>query len=642
MVKELPIGSFINNRYKIERVLGKGGFGRTYLVINVDLDDEKFVIKQLHINSDDPKLERLFKQEAKVLYKLDHPQIPKFRDWFKEDGQFFLVQDYIEGKTYKELLDRGHKLSEIEAIQWMRDVLSVLNYLHSQNIIHRDISPDNIMFSTQTGKPMLIDFGVVKQAETQANLNNIRQGTIVGKEGYSPPEQIRTGRCYPSSDLYALAVTTLVLLTKKKPHDLFDSYSMKWCWQDFLNLSDKFARILDRCLAEVPEYRYQTAQEVLSEIEKLSPNFSARQNQISTSASGTTITQPTLELVIQNSLNHWVSRISSQQTITTLSKLPIVTILSQVPDTIGIKSRKAKIYALSGLLAVVFSIPIVTISSPHVTVLCKIFANCYRDKQFQEIYLESKKIAIQALNEIDVTQNIESLEENRNRLEEAIDRIKTIPSDAKIYSEVQPIITQYEDNLAQIDRRLQKEKQAQQQLEEIEKLSAELIHQNQTAITTEEYQQIKTKWERIQQSLSQIPGDTFIADRVKERKKEYYEIVKEVEEKIDRLVAEEAIRQEEAAKEAAAQAASNWYKTDITNNTPSKPKPKPTAFPSVKASHSSDSSPTSSPTPKNQSSPVQKSITKELPPPGPPLWGPGSSESPTPSDSSKQEPQPLW
>jgi serine/threonine-protein kinase len=640
MVKELPIGSLINNRYKIERILGKGGFGRTYLVINVDLDDEKFVIKQLHINTDDPKLERLFKQEAKVLYKLDHPQIPKFRDWFKEGEQFFLVQDYIEGKTYKELLDRGHKLSEIEAIQWLRDILSVLNYLHSQNIIHRDISPDNIMFSTQTGKPMLIDFGVVKQISTQGNLNNIKQGTIVGKEGYSPPEQIRTGRCYPNSDLYALGVTTLVLLTKKKPHELFDSYSMKWSWQEYVNLSDKFAQILERCLAEVPEYRYQSAQEVLSEIEKLSPSLQASQPQIVAVASNTAITQPTLELVIQNSLNNWVSKIASQQTITTLSQLPVVTVVSKVPAKIGIKSKKAQMYAFSALLAIILGIPIVTISSPHVTVLCKIFANCYRDRQFQEIYLQSKKIAIEALNEADVAQNAEDLKDYRDRLEEAIDRIKTIPLDAKIYSEVQPILTQYQDNLTQINDRLQKEERAQQKLAEIEKLSTELIHETETAITLEEYQQIQARWERIQQSLSQVPEEVFVADRIKERKKQYYEIVKEVEDKIDRLVAEEAIRQEQAAKEAAAQAAANWYKTDITNNKISKPKPKPSSSP--KPSPFSNSSPTPSPSPKTQSNSGQKSTTKELPPPGPPLWGPGSSESPTPSDSSNQEPQPLW
>ncbi|HEY9640925.1 MAG TPA: serine/threonine-protein kinase, partial [Coleofasciculaceae cyanobacterium] len=172
---ELTPGTRINGRYRIQRVLGRGGFGRTYLAA----DDRRFgdacVLKEFAPSSQsDPivaqKLRELFQREATVLHKLNHPQIPQFFAVLEEDGRLFIVQEYINGKTYWRVLQERQQyrktFSEIEIVQWLKDLLKVLDYLHSQNIVHRDIAPDNIMLPRGKKLPVLIDFGVVKQVAT--------------------------------------------------------------------------------------------------------------------------------------------------------------------------------------------------------------------------------------------------------------------------------------------------------------------------------------------------------------------------------------------------------------------------------------------------------------------------------------------
>ena len=279
-------GTSINNRYEIQKVLGQGSFGRTYLASDTQRFGDLCVLKEfLPSNRAEyviQKSRELFEREARVLYQINHPQIPKFMAWFTEQERLFLVQEYINGKTYSQLLherlaQQGQAFSETEVIQWLKDLLSVLDYLHSINIIHRDISPENVMFSFDQSKPMLIDFGLVKETITQiwsADPNSPQeytQASIIGKYGYAPPEQIRLGQCYPSSDLYALAVCAVVLLTGKNPKLLMDQ-SLEWQWHSYVDVSDDFGQILDKMLAEKPRQRYQSAQEILELLQLPSPS----------------------------------------------------------------------------------------------------------------------------------------------------------------------------------------------------------------------------------------------------------------------------------------------------------------------------------------------------------------------------------
>jgi serine/threonine protein kinase/class 3 adenylate cyclase len=278
VTEETLLDAIIDDRYQIHRVLGRGGFGRTYLASDVQRFGDLCVLKEfVPASRADYKVQKsrqLFEQEARVLYEIQHPQIPRFLAWFAEKGRLFLVQEYIDGKTYatllREKLRQGAAFSETEVVQWLAHLLPVLDYLHSLNIVHRDISPDNVMLPEGQSCPMLIDFGLVKQAVNRIwaayaeDDLTVSQASFVGKLGYAPPEQIRMGQCYPCSDLYALGVTAIVLLTGQEPNTLTDRDSLEWCWQSYVQVSDRLTHILNKMLSEKPKDRYQSASEVMA------------------------------------------------------------------------------------------------------------------------------------------------------------------------------------------------------------------------------------------------------------------------------------------------------------------------------------------------------------------------------------------
>lgn len=274
-------GITLNNHYRIVRELGHGGFGRTYLAEDAHRFNEPCVLKefapQVHGSYALQKSEELFEREAGVLYKLQHNQIPRFRELFRvsisDRGYLFLVQDYVPGQTYRFLLDarkrQGLRFIEAEINQLLIQILPVLEYIHSLGVLHRDISPDNLILRLSDGMPVLIDFGGVKQvAATVESLFAEANGTPgpatrIGKLGYAPVEQMQMGIVSPHSDLYALAATVLVLLTGKEPHQLLDSQTLHWNWRTECSLSPNLSLVLDKMLAQQPSQRYSSAREVM-------------------------------------------------------------------------------------------------------------------------------------------------------------------------------------------------------------------------------------------------------------------------------------------------------------------------------------------------------------------------------------------
>ncbi|NJL53225.1 MAG: protein kinase [Hydrococcus sp. SU_1_0] len=142
-----------------------------------------------------------------------------------------MVQEYVKGESYWELLQRRGKLSEAEVTEMIWDTLPVLDYIHSADLIHRDISPDNLILRDRDLRPILIDFGCVKLAANAVSRTAGHSITLIGKKGYAPDEQLRRGLTMPCSDLYALAVTAVVLLTGKQPDQLYNSHREEWNWQ---------------------------------------------------------------------------------------------------------------------------------------------------------------------------------------------------------------------------------------------------------------------------------------------------------------------------------------------------------------------------------------------------------------------------
>jgi serine/threonine-protein kinase len=270
MYLPLTPGTLLQSRYLIVQLLGQGGFGRTYLAEDQGRFNERCAVKEfLPPQGEDfsSKSTELFQREAQILYQIQHPQIPQFRATFEVDHRLFLVQDYVEGPSYRDLLNQRRlqnaPFSEAEVRQFLQQMLPVLAHIHAKGIIHRDISPDNILLRNRDRLPVLIDFGVVKEVVTRINIgHSTYHATTVGKPGYAPSEQMQSGRAYPSSDLYALAVTAVVLLTGKEPQDLFDDVNLTWHWQQYATVSPGLAQVLNKAMSYRPGDRFQTVSEM--------------------------------------------------------------------------------------------------------------------------------------------------------------------------------------------------------------------------------------------------------------------------------------------------------------------------------------------------------------------------------------------
>jgi serine/threonine protein kinase len=280
--------SLLANRYQLQQILGQGGFGRTFLALDRHCFDRLCVVKEFlpQQQGDDEirKSRELFVREAKILDRIDSPQVPKFFACFEEDRKLFLVQEYIQGQTYARLLherqQQGRTFSELEVIKWLKDLLPVLAYLHDLQILHRDISLDNVMQHDDSHLPVLIDFGIGRSALIQGQngssaIDRPTQKSIVGKIGYAPYEQIWLGQSFPSSDLYALAVSAVVMLSGCDPQAFNRRLLLQEEWQLQHSVSHGLVGILDRMLQDNPSHRYQTAAANLADLEQLMPEAQA-------------------------------------------------------------------------------------------------------------------------------------------------------------------------------------------------------------------------------------------------------------------------------------------------------------------------------------------------------------------------------
>ena len=269
-------GVILNNRYRIVKQIGQGGFGRAYLAEDIHRYRELCVLKEFapQVESDRElrKAEDLFERESGILYRLQHPQIPKFEALLQtlvdRKRSLFIVQEYIEGESYWDILKRQGKLTEAQVTNMIWGLLPVLEHIHNADLIHRDISPDNLICRESDGKTVLIDFGCVKIAANAVSESTGKSITLIGKKGYSPDEQLRRGQAFPCSDLYSLAATAIVLLTGKQPDELYDSHQGEWDWESQAKVSPGLRRVLNKMLAYQPRDRYQSAVKVYQALTK--------------------------------------------------------------------------------------------------------------------------------------------------------------------------------------------------------------------------------------------------------------------------------------------------------------------------------------------------------------------------------------
>ena len=264
--------TLFRDRYAILRILGRGGFGVTFLARNVSLPGHPLcVIKQLCPKVSNPrswqKAKERFEKEAKTLGQLgNHSQIPMLLDYFEMAEEFFLVQEYVRGCTLTREVRRNGTLSEAAVKKFLHEILPVLQYVHKNHVIHRDIKPHNLLRCEDDGRLVLIDFGAVK--EELALIGEIEEKTtattnFVGTMGFAPPEQFSLRPVY-SSDIYALGITCLYLLSGKAPLEFdYDTNTGEICWQKQLKVSEHFASVLDKMLKVSVRERFKSANEVM-------------------------------------------------------------------------------------------------------------------------------------------------------------------------------------------------------------------------------------------------------------------------------------------------------------------------------------------------------------------------------------------
>jgi serine/threonine protein kinase len=258
----------LGDRYKAIEIIGRGGFGRTYLAVDEAKARKPYCVIKLLIprdaNISPTKAAELFRQEADRLDELgEHPQIPQLLGHFESAAAQYLVQEFIDGENLEEALREG-VFSEAEVRELLADLLPLLSFIHSFQVIHRDIKPENIIRPFAKERYVLVDFGASKFASGTALA---RTGTVIGSAGYVAPEQAM-GRAEFASDIYSLGVTCVHLLTGMHPFDLYSISEDAWVWSQYLPkpVSPTLRKVLDKMLLKPTSQRYHTAKEVLVDL----------------------------------------------------------------------------------------------------------------------------------------------------------------------------------------------------------------------------------------------------------------------------------------------------------------------------------------------------------------------------------------
>jgi serine/threonine protein kinase, bacterial len=280
-------GTLLHQRYHVIGILAQGQLGWMYLAEDQKRTGELCVLRELLPSDPTPDrlkaLQEAFLQEAALLYELHHPQIPRFRVIFADEGRLFWVEEHIPGKAFRTLLNdrlaQGVAFSEIEVVQLLWQVLPVLSYIHSRGVVHGNISPDSLVWRDRDQLPVLIDFGSVYQIVTKLGL---LPGQLT-PSAYVPADA--EGHLYsdPSVDLYALAVTVLVLLTGQEPHNLYDEATQTWQWQQWVEISPRLSSILRQLLLRRNKLRHPSAEQIARTLKPLlnSPTLPSTESTVS-------------------------------------------------------------------------------------------------------------------------------------------------------------------------------------------------------------------------------------------------------------------------------------------------------------------------------------------------------------------------
>lgn len=281
-LKPLDEGIVLNSRYEIVRKIGGGGMGAVYLASDNNLGGVLRAVKEMvqaHIEEEQQdKAINDFRRESMILSTLDHPSIPTIYDYFFDDSEnrFYLVMKYISGGDLSSRLRSAPegRIDEKTITEWAIQIADVLDYLHNRpsTIVYRDLKPSNVMLDGNTGRVMLIDFGIAR------SINQVEEKgvTAVGTMGYAPPE-LFSGNVEPRSDIYSLGSTMFHLLTGADPQNnpllIFDFQKNPRPRQINPQLSDQIERILMHSVEYNAHSRFNTAAEMRQVLEEHMENL---------------------------------------------------------------------------------------------------------------------------------------------------------------------------------------------------------------------------------------------------------------------------------------------------------------------------------------------------------------------------------
>ncbi len=268
-MNEINNGYRLANKYEVINKLGEGGFGATFIVKSLTANiTTQFVAKCQKMTGNYQENQNLierFEKEAIALQRLgsSHGQVPSLFDYFDYEGNFYIIQELVRGRTLMDIFihleQEGYVFSERKASEIIASLLEIIEHIHEQGIIHRDIKPQNIILREGDEKPVLIDFGLVKQID-QDNFH--KTGTAVGTIGYCPIEQ-QLGKAFFQSALYAVGMTMLLLTTGRPPHtlDFNDKFEPDLEWANSL-INSNLLDWITKAIHPLPQTRFASASEM--------------------------------------------------------------------------------------------------------------------------------------------------------------------------------------------------------------------------------------------------------------------------------------------------------------------------------------------------------------------------------------------
>lgn len=255
------IGSVLEGKYEILKLIGQGGMSKVYLAMDKRLN-KQWAVKEIEKRAKDRNNEVIIQSaiaEANMIKRLDHPALPRIVDIIDERDKIFVIMDYIEGEPLDKILDEYGAQPQELVIEWAKQLCEVLDYLHTRNpsIIYRDMKPANVMLKPD-GNLKLIDFGIAREYKEQ----NLSDTVSLGTKGYAAPEQFGgKGQTDPRTDVYCLGVTLYHLVTGHNPCEPpYELYPIRY-WNP--QLSGGLERIIEKCTQLNPEDRYQSCAELL-------------------------------------------------------------------------------------------------------------------------------------------------------------------------------------------------------------------------------------------------------------------------------------------------------------------------------------------------------------------------------------------